>query len=641
MMLLDRYTNLPASPNGQPNHYHALRKIAPTASGQAFTANPGDTVQYNATFTLDASWSAANLDLIAFVQNNSTKEILQSRCEQIPLNIPNVTYQSNLITDPNLNHRAEAGETCQMAITLGNSLYYQTATNVVGTLSTTDPTITITTNTANYPNIDPGQTGTSLTPYVFNVSSTAQPHIATMHLHVVANPLQTVMDTDFELFIGFENVLLVDGDGTANFQTWYLTDLNNLGRGHEYWNVNTQGLISGEWMSHYTNVIWFTSNRSNPLSRDEQTSITTYLDQGGHLFLTGEQIDEQLQGSSFYTNTLHCTSQQTPGYFQLTGVPGDPISNGTMLRLDGEGGAGNSFSPNAINPGTGATGIYTYDNTFLPAAIRWSSGNQKLVYMAFNFESISGIYESTPQGTVLGNILNWFDPQAPPATLDVTLTPLNPPIVIPAQGGSFSFNASLTRLTGPVAPYVVWTRIKNPNGTYTGNILGPITINTPVGVTVTRTRNQNVPNTWAAGVYTYLGYVQNTYVYPAMDSSFFTFTKTAAAGNGPEVWDANCYGEPFPGEVTVSTPMAFNVVGATPNPFNPTTTISFTLPEASRVTLNVYDISGRQVAQLVNGLRDAGLQQVTFDGSSLSSGVYLYTLKAGSQIATGKLALVK
>jgi hypothetical protein len=641
MMLLDRYTNLPASPNGQPHHYHSLLKIAPTASGQAFTANPGDTVQYSTTFTLSPSWSVANLDITAFVQNNSSKEILQSRCEQVPLNMPNLNYQSNLITDPNLNHRAEPGETCQMAVTLSNGQYYQTATNVVGTLSTTDPSITITTNSANYPNIDPGGSGTSLTPYVFSVNANAQPHVATMHLHVVANPFQTVMDTDFQLYVDFQSSLLIDDDGGSNFQNWYKMDLDSLGASYEYWDVNALGEVTSAWLNNFNNAIWFTSNLTAPLSVGEQTTVTSYLNQGGHLFLVGEELDEQFRGTSFYTNTLHCTSQQAAGYFQLTGTYGDPISNGTTLLLVGGSGAGNSYSPNAILPGAGATTIYTYDNSAMTGAIRWSSGNQKLVYMAFNFEAVSGVASTTMRRIVLNNILNWFAGIAPPAALDVNMVPIGAPIVVPAIGGSFSFNASLTRVTGPAAPYVVWIRAKNPNGTYTAPLLGPVTINTPVGITVTRNRNQNIPSTWASGLYTYLGYVNSSFAYPAMDSSSFTFTKSALAGNGPYVWDANCYGELFPGEVAVSSPMAFNLVGASPNPFNPTATISFTLPEASRVTLNVFDVSGRQVAQLVNGLRAAGVHQVTFDGSNLTSGVYLYTLTAGSQTATGKLVLLK
>lgn len=80
---------------------------------------------------------------------------------------------------------------------------------------------------------------------------------------------------------------------------------------------------------------------------------------------------------------------------------------------------------------------------------------------------------------------------------------------------------------------------------------------------------------------------------------------------------------------------------ASPNPFNPATTLSFALPKASRVCLSVYDVSGRLVATLVDGWRDAGVHEVTFDGSSLASGVYIYRLQAGTYHASGKMVLMK
>jgi hypothetical protein len=78
-----------------------------------------------------------------------------------------------------------------------------------------------------------------------------------------------------------------------------------------------------------------------------------------------------------------------------------------------------------------------------------------------------------------------------------------------------------------------------------------------------------------------------------------------------------------------------------PNPFNPTTTINFQIATAGIVSMNVYDLTGRVVSTLVNGWRDAGYHQATFDGSNLATGVYLYRLTAGSNILTGKMALVK
>lgn len=78
-----------------------------------------------------------------------------------------------------------------------------------------------------------------------------------------------------------------------------------------------------------------------------------------------------------------------------------------------------------------------------------------------------------------------------------------------------------------------------------------------------------------------------------------------------------------------------------PNPFNPTTQISFDLPQDSQISLKVFDINGREVANLVEGYKVAGRYQVLFDGSSLSSGVYIYRLKAGGFNSVKRMLLVK
>ncbi len=78
-----------------------------------------------------------------------------------------------------------------------------------------------------------------------------------------------------------------------------------------------------------------------------------------------------------------------------------------------------------------------------------------------------------------------------------------------------------------------------------------------------------------------------------------------------------------------------------PNPFNPTTTISFALPEASPATLTIYDVQGQVVAQLINGWRAPGSYSVVFDGTNLASGIYVYRLTAGAFNATGKMVLMK
>lgn len=88
-------------------------------------------------------------------------------------------------------------------------------------------------------------------------------------------------------------------------------------------------------------------------------------------------------------------------------------------------------------------------------------------------------------------------------------------------------------------------------------------------------------------------------------------------------------------------PMATQLKQNYPNPFNPTTVIGYDVAEQSNVTLDVYDMTGRKVATLVNRQQAPGSYRVNFDGSNLASGMYLYRLTAGQTVQTRKLMLVK
>jgi hypothetical protein len=78
-----------------------------------------------------------------------------------------------------------------------------------------------------------------------------------------------------------------------------------------------------------------------------------------------------------------------------------------------------------------------------------------------------------------------------------------------------------------------------------------------------------------------------------------------------------------------------------PNPFNPVTNIQFGISEQSQVSLKVYDMSGKMVAELVNEVKDKGYYTVKFDGSNLSSGFYIYKLTAGDYTSIKKMSLIK
>ena len=78
-----------------------------------------------------------------------------------------------------------------------------------------------------------------------------------------------------------------------------------------------------------------------------------------------------------------------------------------------------------------------------------------------------------------------------------------------------------------------------------------------------------------------------------------------------------------------------------PNPFNPTTTIGYEVPTAAFVTIKVYDMLGKEITTLVNTNIDAGVHEITFDASRLTSGVYLYRMTAGRYTIQKKMLLLK
>ncbi len=99
------------------------------------------------------------------------------------------------------------------------------------------------------------------------------------------------------------------------------------------------------------------------------------------------------------------------------------------------------------------------------------------------------------------------------------------------------------------------------------------------------------------------------------------------------------------GDVVVGLPTAYAISQNYPNPFNPSTRIDFELPFDSKVSIILYDISGREAAKIVNEQLTAGYHSVQFNGANLSSGMYFYRINADGNrqnfVSTKKMVLLK
>ncbi|MFH1862061.1 MAG: agmatine deiminase family protein [bacterium] len=232
----------------------------------------------------------------------------------------------------------------------------------------------------------------------------------------------------------------------------------------------------------------------------------------------------------------------------------------------------------------------------------------------------------------------------PSTALNVVVTPENPPIVIPSSGGSFNYTIQVSNTGSGAITADIWCNITLPNGRTSNPTLGPIRNFILNGNwSTSRNRTQSIPGSAPAGNYTYNGYL-GFYPNVIFAQHSFPFSKSGVDGVGDWSEGWTCSGETFTADEGISLmnmPTGFVLQEAYPNPFNPLTTLGFMLPQAAQVKLAVYDVSGKRVAELVNGWRQVGTHEVTFDASGLASGMYLYRLEAEGFSATGKLLLVK
>jgi len=244
----------------------------------------------------------------------------------------------------------------------------------------------------------------------------------------------------------------------------------------------------------------------------------------------------------------------------------------------------------------------------------------------------------------------------PDVTVDLTYLTGSP---VGIGGGNLYFEILIENQDSVALDYDAWLDISYEGGTPFTAVLRSFTNYLPGWAVNREDMWYPIDPGYPAGNYMMIGKV-GEHPFLAWNASGFPFVKEGtdhAAGfipYHPDVEFPNPFDEISKGEGLAGrgdlAPTEFALLGAYPNPFNPTTTISFALPEAARVRLDVFDINGRNVGVAPCGypegehrgsLLQPGTHAITFDGSHLSSGIYIYRLQAGDYRASGKMALIK
>gem|GEM_PF-2326146 len=245
-----------------------------------------------------------------------------------------------------------------------------------------------------------------------------------------------------------------------------------------------------------------------------------------------------------------------------------------------------------------------------------------------------GFYE--PDGTYPDMGAFFFNMATP---VRVLLTPHNLPMPFPEEGGTFDYTIRATNPTPFPQTATIWCDLVQPDSIFTAPVFDPTEVTIPSGATMEWVRTQQVPASASGGLYVYRGFAQ---VGELRSEDRFFLVKEGLRDEGVLAITWPNWGDPLDDdEPEASVPESYALHGAYPNPFNPTTALSYQLTASSRVSLKIYDTAGREVTTLVDGWRDTGSHQVTFDASGLASGIYFARLEAGDFNQVQKLVLLK
>ncbi len=225
-------------------------------------------------------------------------------------------------------------------------------------------------------------------------------------------------------------------------------------------------------------------------------------------------------------------------------------------------------------------------------------------------------------------------------TLELTMTPYDPPVQIPAAGGQFSYEVTLVT-DHQITVTAVFDAVL-PNGNVYP-VMSPPAMTLDAGSYSWPDLAQSVPAGAPAGAYIYRCTITTTG--GEIAQATFPFEKTTAkAAAAFDDWKLTGWDKEKP---AAELPAGVALRGVFPNPFNPMTNIRFDLPRTMAVNLTVFDVAGRRVRSLLQGqVLPAGNRSVVWDGQDDSgrhaaAGAYFYYLEAGEFTGVGRMMLVK
>ncbi|SYZ72782.1 exported hypothetical protein [Candidatus Zixiibacteriota bacterium] len=357
-------------------------------------SNPGSKA-YDSSVTQVAVWNISNSDSVM----TANLDVRWSR--------PYYVLDSTDFADDNSDGFFDPGETVRFYFKMHND--WLTATNATVTMTSNDPAIVFTNSSAYLGTITGG--GASVDnfsqPLEYIVPSLENPTYDSFFVTIESDGGQFTDTFALEQVVGHTRILLIDDDRGGTYEDIYHGDLYKKRVPNDIWTKAVQGPPAGTLLRQYPAVIWFTGDSAaDYLQTADITAMKDYLDNGGHLFLTGQGLagELRLQDSLFLDNYLHARFAGNFFNFIHDGITGSPIGDGLSIRYFS--GSKQALMLSAeIDTVGGAIPAFKFRDGTHYSALSYT-GPYKLIFFNWGYEAILNTSSTyAKRDTVLTRIL--------------------------------------------------------------------------------------------------------------------------------------------------------------------------------------------------------------------------------------------
>ncbi len=312
----------------------------------------------------------------------------------------------------------ELGETIDFYFVISN--IWAEAAGVTGSLIAADPRLNFTISSVNIGTVPAGGTGDNYgSPLQFQIPSDMDTIEIEFYLTITQASYDDSSEFVFEQNIGGATVLIIDDDQgiEANYEHYFTDALDSLNVTCEVWGKDTLGSPGVEQID-YPIVMWLTGDhRDTTLTPSDREFIRDYLDGGGKLFITGQDIAEHLsvEDPALLSDYFMCTYGGSSGIkYEAAGQAASVIGAGEIkLTITGtDDAAGNQVSPDYLIPFAGSRTNFTYYPGDEESGVEIATDIYRVVFFGFGFEAINNAYAHfegyESRETVMGRILSFF-----------------------------------------------------------------------------------------------------------------------------------------------------------------------------------------------------------------------------------------